>query len=174
MKTKRSNLSSQLLILALAGSVILLTLKAANAQVIEDDSLDPFESNENLIAQSSNRGNYQNQTASQQAQIIRAKLPTQSLGRRLLENTSLSYYQQFLGPTFGGPSGQTYNVFQEGLDAPNTGYAPYQSFHAVNLRHQITKDWAVGATHSAVNGYTRGVQNIDQNGNIIMNSGATE
>lgn len=175
MKTKRSNLSSQLLILALAGSVILITLKAANAQVIEDDSLDPFESNESLIAQSStNQGNFQNQTASQQAQIMRAKMPTQSLGRRLLENTSLSYYQQFLGPTLGGPSGQTYNVFQEGLDAPNTGYAPYQSFHAVNLRHQITKDWAVGATLSAVNGYTREVQNIDQNGNIITNSGATE
>lgn len=176
MKTKRSNLSSQLLILAMAGFVILLTLEAAQAQVVGDDSLDPFENNESLLAQSSTsrQGSFQNQTATQQAQVIRAKMPKQSLGKRLLENTSLSYYHQFLGPTLGGPSGQTYNVFQEGVDAPNTGHAPVQSFHAINVRHQITTDWAIGATLSAVNGYTDSVQNMDQSGNIVTNNKDTE
>src|SRR5690606_31578044 len=42
---------------------------------------------------------------------------------------------------------------------------PLQSFHAVNLRHQISTNWAIGATLSAANGYTSAVENRDRNGN---------
>jgi hypothetical protein len=113
-----------------------------------------------LIAQSVNQGSSQNQITSA-SQILQISMPQKSLGRKLLDNTTLNYYHQFLGPTAGGPANQTYNVFQEGLDSPGTGYAPYQSFQAVNLRHQISFDWAIGATLSAVNGHTSEVQNVD-------------
>ncbi len=149
MKTKRSSLPSQILILTMAVFVLLVMIQAARAQTP-------------MLAQStSNSGQFQN-SAGNQAQVLQIGMPQRSLGRRLLENTSLSYYQQFLGPTAAGPGGETYNVFQEGIDDPGTGRAPYQSFHAVNLRHQINTSWAVGATLSAVNGYTDEVVNQSQ------------
>lgn len=149
MKTKRTSLPSQILILTMAVFVLLVMVQAARAQTP-------------MLAQStSNSGQFQN-SAGNQAQVLQIGMPQRSLGRRLLENTSLSYYQQFLGPTAAGPGGETYNVFQEGIDDPGTGRAPYQSFHAVNLRHQINTSWAVGATLSAVNGYTDEVVNQSQ------------
>jgi hypothetical protein len=92
-------------------------------------------------------------------QVLKIETSKKTLSRRILENTSLSYYQQFLGPTLSGPANQTYNVFQEGMDVPRSGRAPLQSFHSVNLRHQINADWAVGASLAAVNGYTQQVEN---------------
>jgi hypothetical protein len=119
-----------------------------------------------LLAQmSSNPGQFQN-FAENQAQVLQIGMPQRSLSKRLLDNTSLFYYQQFLGPTASGPGGQTYNVFQEGVDDPGTGRAPMQSFHALNLRHQINTDWAIGTTLSAVNSYTDSVDNKGKNGTI--------
>lgn len=147
MKIKRSTLPSQILILTMAVFVLLVMIQAARAQSTP------------LYAQSSsNAGSFQN-SAGNQAQVLQIGMPQRSLGRRILENTSLSYYQQFLGPTASGRGTETYNVFQEGIDDPGTGRAPLQSFHAVNLRYQINTSWAVGATLSAVNGYTDTVVN---------------
>lgn len=161
MKTKRSSFTSQILILMMAAVVILVMINAAKAQA-------PHLAQ----ASSSNQGSFQNQN---QAQVLSINMPQKSLGRRLLENTSLTYYQQFLGPTFSGSGSETYNVFQEGIDAPGTGRAPLQSFHAANLRHQINTDWAVGATLSAVNGYTDTVTNRDNEGRIkSVNNGKTD
>jgi hypothetical protein len=89
---------------------------------------------------------------SQQTQVIQTDLPQQSLRQRVLTNTSLSYYHQILGPTLSGPSGETYNVFQESR-------SPYQSFHAANLRHQINNNWAFGLSIAAVNAYGDTVTN---------------
>jgi hypothetical protein len=121
------------------------------------------------VAQSSNQGSYQNDN-SNRAQVLQMGMPKKSLGRRILENTTLSYYQQFLGPTPVGSGAETYNVFQEGIDSPGTGRAPLQSFHAANLRHQLTPNWAFGATLSAVNGYTREVQNVNDRGDVYTNT----
>lgn len=164
MKMKRSTLPSQVLILTMAVFVLLVMVQAARAQST------PF-----LAQASSSQGQFQN-SAGNQAQVLQIGMPQRSLGRRLLENTSLSYYQQFLGPTAAGPGGETYNVFQEGVDDPGTGRAPLQSFHAVNLRHQINTDWAVGATLSAVNGYTDTVVNQSQTtkGNTVTNKPDSE
>lgn len=79
--------------------------------------------------------------------------------KHILRNTSLAYYQQFLGPTLSGPSNQTYNVYQEGLDTPRSGRAPLQSFHTLTLKQRLTDSWAIGASVAAVNGYTDPVQN---------------
>lgn len=117
MKLKKLNLSSQLLILLLAAFVMGLMLQMAQAQ-----------------------------STSGQSQVLEIEMPQKSLGRRLMENTSLSYYTQFLGPTVGGPGGQSYNVFQEA----NT---PYQNFHSVSLRYKFNNDWAIGASLAAVNAY---------------------
>lgn len=80
-------------------------------------------------------------------------------GRELLRNFTLGYYQQFLGPTLGGPANETYNVFQEGRDLEGTGRAPLQSFHALNLRYKINNDWGLGASVAMANGYTDEVKN---------------
>lgn len=168
MKTKRSSISTQFMILIMAAVVIIFMIEAVKAeeiQIAESNS-----SSSTTLAQSSNQGSFQNN----QAQVLQISMPQKSLGRRLLENTSLSYYQQFLGPTAAGRGSETYNVFQEGIDAPGSGRAPLQSFHAVNLRHQINADWAVGATLSAVNGYTKEVRNKTPNGGSITNDGETE
>ncbi len=158
MKTKRSNLSSNILIVTMAVFVLLVMIQAARAQ--STSSL-PGDSRP-LLAQSSRQGSYQN--SSNQAQVLQTKMPQKSLGQRLWENTTLGYYQQFLGPTASGSSSETYNIFQEGIDNPGSGRAPLQSFHAVNLRHQINTDWAIGATLSAVNSYTDKVQNKNLDG----------
>jgi hypothetical protein len=81
-----------------------------------------------------------------QAQVLQTQLPQESLGETLRKNTSLSYYHQFLGPTVGGPSGETYNVFVE-------GNSPYQSFHAAALKYTFNSDWAVGASMAAITAY---------------------
>jgi hypothetical protein len=165
MKTTRSSITSQMMILLMAIVVLLVMVNVAKAQV-----------NPNMPqlaqSQSSNQGSFQNQ-GQNQTQVLSIGMPQKSLGQRLLDNTSLGYYQQFLGPTAGGGN-YTYNVFQEGLDSPGSGKAPYQSFHAMNLRHQINTDWAVGATLSAVNGYTKEVQNKDRSGNVFGNNGKTD
>lgn len=164
MKTnKRSNVSSNILIVTMAVFVLLVMIQAARAQ--STASL-PGDSRP-LLAQSSRQGSYQNN--SNQAQVIQTSMPQKSLGQRLWENTTLGYYQQFLGPTASGSSSETYNIFQEGIDNPGSGRAPLQSFHAVNLRHQINTDWAVGATLSAVNSYTDEVTNKNPNGTTFEN-----
>lgn len=157
MKIKKSSLSSQILILLMGAIMLSLMVQLAQAQSTSPGS-------EGLVAQS----NIQNQNNT--PQIIQTEMPQKSLGRRLWEDTSLTYYQQFLGPTADGDTSRTYNVFQEGIDTPNSGFAPMQSFHALNLRHQINLDWAVGATIAMSNGYTREVINKDRNGNDFTNS----
>lgn len=152
MKIKQF-ISSQILILTLAVLMVLMMIQQAQAQDINQL---------NNIAQSNST---QNQAQPNQvnargsAQVLQVKMPQKSVGRRILESTSFTYYQQFLGPTMAGDSSQTYNVFQEGIDAPGTGRAPLQSFHAVNLRYQINNDWAIGTSLAAVNGYTSEVDN---------------
>jgi hypothetical protein len=155
MKTKLSSFSVQVMILLLAGVVIMVMISAAQAQVSASPS----------IAQA-NQGGLQNQ-----AQVLTQDMPQRGLGQRIMENTSLTYYQQFLGPTAAGDGNQTYNVFQEGIDSPGSGRAPLQSFHAVNLRYQMNTDWAIGATLSAVNGYTGEVANKDRSGSTFYNNG---
>jgi hypothetical protein len=157
LKTKISSLSIQSMILLLAGLVLMMMISAAHAQVSSSPS----------IAQA-NQGSFQNQN---QAQVLTIGMPQRSLGQRILENTSLTYYQQFLGPTAAGDGTQTYNVFQEGIDSPGSGRAPLQSFHAANLRYQIKTDWAFGATLSAVNGYSGEVANKDRTGSTFYNNG---
>jgi hypothetical protein len=125
--------------------------------------------NEPKLAQSINQSSLQGQ-ASPQNQSVRITIPKKTLGKRLLENTTLTYYQQFLGPTASGSTSETYNVFQEGIDSPGSGRAPLQSFHAFNLRHEINTDWAIGSTFSAVNGYTSQVENKDNRGSRFNNT----
>lgn len=162
MKTKRSKVSSQLLILAMASTALLVMAEMASAQ----------STNENpMVAQV--RSN-QSSIDSSQSQVLQIKMPQKSLGRKILEDTSLSYYQQFLGPTASGSASETYNVFQEGIDSPGSGRAPLQSFHAVNLRHQLNSNWAFGATLSAVNGYTDGVENKHKDNYTFKNDGKTD
>lgn len=144
MKVKQ-NVSSQLLIPALAALGTVLIIQAAQAQ----------DTNSNTIARNDQT---QNQALSS-GQYLKVKMPQKSLGSRILENTTLTYYQQFLGPTLSGPSSETYNVFQEGINQPGTGRAPLQSFHAANIRYNINRDWAIGASLAAVNGYTGEVAN---------------
>lgn len=127
MKLKKLNIASQLLILLLAGLVMALMLQMAHAQ-----------------------------SPNNQAQVLQTDMPQKSMGKKLIENTSLNYYTQFLGPTIGGPGGQSYNVYQEG----NT---PYQSFHSANIRYQFNPDWAVGASLAVVNAYGETVTS-QQNG----------
>lgn len=118
MKLKKLNISSQLLIILLAGLVMGFMLQVAQAQ----------------------------NTGFSQSQVIQTDLPQRSIGQRILDNTTLGYYHQVLGPTLKGPSGETYNVFQESR-------SPYQSFHAANLKYQINNDWAAGVSIAAVNAY---------------------
>lgn len=125
--------------------------------------------NEPKLAQSINQSSLQGQT-SNLSQSVQVTIPKKSFGKRLIENTSLTYYQQFLGPTASGSMSETYNVFQEGIDSPGSGRAPLQSFHAFNLRHQLNSDWAIGSTFSVVNGYTSDVENKDSKDNTFKNS----
>lgn len=170
MKQKQSSYASQFLILLLAGLVVVFMIQVAKAQDMTQ-----------LVAQNQqNQGNQQNSNpgATQnnmnqnipRGNMLSMKMPQRSLGKRLLQNTSLGYYQQFLGPTLSGPANETYNVFQEGIDLERTGRAPLQSFHAANLRHNINNDWAIGASIAAVNGYTDEVENRQG----IVNTPATQ
>lgn len=83
MKLKKTNVSSQLLILTLAALVLMLMLQMAQAQT------------------------------SGSTQVLRMNMPQKSLLGKLKQNTTLNYYHQFLGPTVSGRGGQSYNVFQE-------------------------------------------------------------
>lgn len=125
------------------------------------------------VAQTTNQGSFQNQNLNQ-SQVIQTNMPQKSLGRRILENTTLGYYQQFLGPTAKGSGSETYNVFQEGIDSPGSGRAPLQSFHALSLRHQVSTKWSFGASLSAVNGYTKGVENTNASGSTFTNGSKTD
>jgi hypothetical protein len=146
MKDKLSGASSQILILVLAGILMLLTIQMAKAQA----------TGANANSQNSLQGN----------NVITTKMPKKTFGSMLLQRTSLSYYHMFLGPTLGGNMNETYNVFQEGTDQPNTGRAPLQSFQSALLRFDISNDWAVGASLAVSNGYTNEVVNRDQRGNV--------
>lgn len=149
-------------LLALAISTASLCANAQNISTLNSENQSSMTgSNEAAVAQNS-------QTQSQAAGTnfmprIQAKLEQQSLGDKILSNTFLTYYQQFLGPTLSGSGSETYNVFQEGMDLPGTGRAPLQSFHSVNLRYRINSNWAVGSSLAVVNGYT---SEVDNNGII--------
>jgi hypothetical protein len=156
MNTKRSNLSISILIMMMSQMA-----HAQNQTTFATDR--PLTNQSNAQTVSQNTG-VQVANKNNDPQIIQMNMPQKSLARRLLDNTTLGYYQQFLGPTVAGKGTQTYNVYQEGMDVPGSGAAPLQSFHSVNLRHQINTDWAIGATLSATNGYTKAVVNKDDKG----------
>lgn len=118
-------------------------------------------------AQSVSTGaNANSQNALQGNNFITTKSPKKSFGDRLLERTSFSYYHMFMGPTLSGSMNETYNVFQEGVDNPETGRAPLQSFQSVLLRHDLTPDWGLGVSLAASNGYTEEVRNSGERGNV--------
>lgn len=112
--------------------------------------------------------NQSNQNANQnlpRGNILATKMPQTSLRSKVLRDTSLSYYHQFLGPTLAGPIDQTYNVFQAATGPEQkSGKAPLQSFQIVNLRHQINPNWGIGVSLAATNGYTGRVKN--ENGDV--------
>lgn len=149
MKVKLSGTASQIIIMIIAGLILLLTIQMAKAQTVTTGA--------NANSQNSLQGN----------NVITTKTQKKNFGGMLLERTSLSYYHMFLGPALGGPTNETYNVFQEGTDQPNTGRAPLQSFQSALLRFDITKDWGVGASLAMSNGYTGEVVNKSPNGDIV-------
>jgi hypothetical protein len=55
---------------------------------------------------------------------------------------SFSYYHQLTGPTLNSPSDETYNVFLE-------SNAPVNSFHAINFRYSLPKDFSLGFSFAA-------------------------
>ena len=127
MKTK-SGFSSSLMILLLAALVMGFMISFAQAQ---------------SSAPSGNQN---------QAQVLQVNMPQKNLRNRILDNTTLNYYQLFSGPTASGNKDETYNVFQDGR-------APLQSFHSVNLRHQLNADWNFGVSLAMTNTYSGEVTN---------------
>jgi hypothetical protein len=127
MKSK-SNLASSIMILALAALVMGFMIEFARAQ---------------STAPSGNQN---------QAQVLQVNMPQRGIRNRIIENTTLNYYQLFSGPTASGSSSETYNVFQDGR-------APLQSFHSANLRHQLNSDWNFGVSLAMTNTYTGEVKN---------------
>lgn len=173
MKIKATT-SSHILIIFLAALTLLLITQMAQAQTQTSrtpswgdsmkrslDKMRADAASSNLIAQAANRLNQTGGAPSSRANTLSMKMPQKSGLRKTLENFSLSYYHQFLGPTLSGPGGQTYNVFQEAINRPGTGQAPLQSFQSFNLRYQINDDWAVGSTLAFSNGYTEEVRFSD-------------
>jgi hypothetical protein len=162
-----SKYQSQLMIFFIAALAMFMTYHAANAEVKPT----PFSTQ---IAQvnAANQGTFSQQSQS----ISKGQISNSTSTKRqsLLAPVSLTYYHQFLGPTLNGYSGQTYNVFQEAIDSPGSGKAPYQSFHGLNLRYEINSDWAIGTTMSAINSYTDNVESKDKNGNTIINNNNTQ
>lgn len=136
MKIRPSQIHTHLLISILGALVLIFMIQVAQAQT---------SINAPQIAKTENDQSQSN------LQTIQTNLPSKNLGQRVLDNFSLSYYQQFLGPTMAGRYQETYNPFQEGR-------APLQSFHAFNLRYAINNDWAIGSSISVVNGYTERVE----------------
>ncbi|MFA5584864.1 MAG: hypothetical protein WDA09_11690 [Bacteriovoracaceae bacterium] len=150
----KTTISSKMLLVLAIGATSLAN--AQNISTLNSENA-PISNTDTTVAQNS-------QTQSQAAGTnymprLQAKLKQKSLGSKILSNTFLTYYQQFLGPTMSGPNNETYNVFQEGMDLPGTGRAPLQSFHSMNLRYRINNDWAVGSSLAVVNGYTSEVDN---------------
>lgn len=131
MKFNKLNLTSQALVLGMATLTMGVLLQAAQAQTPSNPDIGL-------------------------GQVLQTNMPQKTWGSKLRQNTTLSYYTQFLGPTLGGAGGQSYNVFQEG----NT---PYQNFHAANVRYQINTDWAFGASIAGVTAYGETVTS-QQNG----------
>jgi hypothetical protein len=153
--------------LLLLSSLGLMT--AAHGQTFSSAMLAATGANQNQVTnqQPSNTQNYQNSNQNiPRGSVLSIKMPQRSLMRKLKEDTTLTVYQKFLGPTAAGRSDQTYNVFQASGSGPEqkSGRAPIQSFHAANLRHQINSDWAVGASLAATKGYAAAVTN--KNGDI--------
>lgn len=115
-------------------------------------------------------GNQQNAQSNNQniprGNILAIKMPQKGLGRKLIEDTTFSYYQQFLGPTFSDSS-RTYNPFQAANSGREnqSGQAPMQGYHVLNLRHQINQDWAVGVSAAFTSGYTPEVRNTNNDVN---------
>lgn len=137
MKLRPTGLHSQILITLLGALVLIFMIQVAQAQGTPGVS--------SQVARNDNASMWGN------SQTVQTSLPTKSLGQHIIENISLTYYQQFLGPTASGRYQETYNPFQEGR-------APLQSFHAFNLRYNINNDWAIGSSISVVNGYTERVE----------------
>ena len=92
-------------------------------------------------------------------ETISTDMSTGMSAKKFFKNTNIGYYQQFLGPTLSGPSDETYNVYQEGMDVDRSGRAPLQSFHTLSLRYKLSDLWAVGGSIAAVNGYSDPVEN---------------
>ena len=174
MKQKVGTFSSQIMILVLAAFIFLAMIQVAKAQAQTsgtpswDDAMK--KSFQQMGAGKNPKGIYLAQGANQNSQMtgnvargntLSMKMPQRSGLSKFLEKTTLSYYQQFLGPTLGGPSGQTYNIYQEGINTPRSGQAPLQSFHALNLRYQFNPDWAIGTSIAVANGYTEEVRTRD-------------
>lgn len=115
----------------------------------------------NMNQNQSDQGQTSNNQNIPRGNILAIKMPQKGLARKIIEDTSVTYYQQFLGPTAAGSGSETYNVFQAaGVGSEqNSGRAPLQSFHAVNVRHQINADWGMGASLAVSNGYTSTVTN---------------
>lgn len=183
MKQKISSFSSQILIVILASFILLFMVQVAQASQTSrtpswEDSMKRSFQKMGLakdksgvyVAQAANRQSQQPGTNPARKNTLSMKMPQKSGLSKLLEDFSLSYYHQFLGPTVGGPSGQTYNIYQEGINQPGTGQAPMQSFQSFNLRYQINDDWAVGTTLAFANGYTEEVTFEDGR----KNTGETE
>lgn len=176
MKIKTQIFSSQILILFLFACFAMLTMiQVAEAQSASrnpnwgDSIKNSFKKmglkhNQNgaLIAQAANRQSQSNAPSNvARGNSLHMKMPQKSGIAKMLENFSLSYYHQFLGPTVTGTSGQTYNVYQEAINKPGSGQAPMQSFQSMNLRYQINDDWAIGTTLALANGYTDDVNQPD-------------
>jgi hypothetical protein len=146
MKTK--NLSSQFALIFFLSVSFIILINLANAEEVK---IAQSTSTQSQIGPSSN--------VNGRKKISQVSLTENKILKKLKRDLSLGYYHQFLGPTMKGSALETYNVFQEGMDMPGTGRAPLQSFHALNLRYQINKDWAVGTSLAAVDGYTKTVEN---------------
>ncbi len=179
MKQKSSTFSSQILIVTLTAIIFLFMIQMARAES-GANSNSQLQSWEEALKKSfksmglpKNPGRYLAQAGANQNQqtnsygsgvntrggnTLAMKMPQKSGFSKFIEKTNLNYYQQFLGPTLGGPSGQTYNPFQETAGVANSGQAPLQSFHAMSVRYNINNDWAIGTSIAMANGYTEDVR----------------
>jgi hypothetical protein len=145
---KHNNIPVHLALILFLGISFTALITLANAEEIK---IAQSTSTQSQIGPSSN--------VERKSQISKYSLSENKLLKKIKESLSLGYYHQFLGPTLKGPAEETYNVFQEGMDMPGTGRAPLQSFHALNLKYQINREWAIGTSLAAVDGYTSQVEN---------------
>lgn len=87
-------------------------------------------------------------------QANQTRFEDKSFWKRLTQEVSLSYYVALMGPTITGPELETYNIFLEGR-------GPLQTFHAVNLRWQFSRDWATGVTMAGIHHINTDKRNND-------------